>query len=230
MFGRIKNIFNYIHLKHKWKGKVLFNRNSRIHKISNFEGSNKVCGNTYFEGYMGYGTYIGSDGCFIGKIGRFTSIAGKCCVVLGRHPYKYPFATTSPMFFSLLKQNGNTYADTQLYDEFKYAEPGYLVVVGSDCWIGHDVKIIEGVKIGDGAMVLAGAVVTKDVPPYAIVGGVPAKIIGYRFDEQTIQFLLKTRWWDNNIEWIKENWKLMTNIDLLKEYYRYNKIVNKNIL
>jgi len=230
MFGRIKNIFNYIHLKYKWKDKVIFYTNSRIHKISNLEGANKVCSNTYFKGYMGYGSYIGSDGYFIGKIGRFTSIAGKCWVVVGRHPYKSPFVTTCPMFFSLLKQNGNTFTDVQLYDEFKYAEPGYLVVIGSDCWIGHDVKIIEGVKIGDGAMVLAGAVVTKDVPPYAIVGGVPAKIIGYRFDEQTIQFLLNTRWWDNNIEWIKENWKLMTNIDLLKEYYRYNNIVNKNIL
>lgn len=224
MFGNIKNILNYIHLKHKWKDKVLFNRNSRIHKISKFEGANRVSSNTYFQGYMGYGSYIGSNGYFIGKIGRFTSIAGRCYVILGRHPYKYPFATTSPMFFSLLRQNGNTYTDTQLYDEFKYAEPGYFVIIGSDCWIGHDVKIIEGVRIGDGAMVLAGAVVTKDVPPYAIIGGVPAKIIGYRFDEQTIQFLLRIRWWNNSLEWIKENWRLMTNIDLLKEYYRYNNL------
>jgi len=224
MFGKIKNTFDYIHLKYKWKGKVLFNRSTRIHKISNFEGANKVCSNTYFEGYMGYGSYIGSNGYFIGKIGRFSSIAGKCYVVLGRHPYKYPFATTSPMFFSLSKQNGYKFTDVQLYNEFKYAEPNYFVVIGSDCWIGHDVKIIEGVRIGDGAMVLAGAVVTKDVPPYAIVGGIPAKIIGYRFDEQTIQFLLKAEWWNNNIKWIKENWKLMTNVDLLKEYYKYNKL------
>lgn len=206
-------------MKYKWHGKLLFGKKTDISKNSVFEGANKIYDNTYFKGNMGYGSYIGTDGFFIGKIGRFTSIAGKCWVVVGRHPYKFPFATTSPMFFSILKQNGNTFADSQLYNEFKYADQKYAVIVGSDCWIGHDVKIIEGVKIGDGAMVLAGAVVTKDVPPYAIVGGIPAKLIDYRFDKQTIQFLLTIKWWDNDIKWIKNNWKLMTNINLLKEYY-----------
>lgn len=221
MLNKIKKIFDYIYLKNKWKGKLILARKSHINRCSIFEGANKVCENTYFKGSMGYGSYIGANGFFIGKVGRFTSIAEECCTVVGRHPYKYPFVTTCPMFFSLSKQNGYTFTDVQLYDEFKYAESDYFVVVGSDCWIGHDVKLIEGIRIGDGAMVLAGAVVTKDVPPYAIVGGVPAKIIGYRFDEPTIQFLLKTKWWDNSIEWIKENWKLMTNIDLLKAYYKH---------
>lgn len=221
ILGKIRNIFDHIYLKYKWRGKLILTRKSHINRYSVFEGANKVCENTYFKGNMGYGAYIGPNGFFMGKIGRFTSIAGKCSVVIGRHPYKYPFATTCPMFFSLSKQNGYTFTDAQLYDEFKCAESDYFVVVGSDCWIGYDVKLVEGIKIGDGAMILAGAVVTKDVPPYAIVGGIPAKIIGYRFDESTIQFLLKTRWWDNNIEWLKENWKLMTNIDSLKAYYRY---------
>lgn len=221
MLGKIKNIFDYIYLKYKWGEKLILTRKSHINRHSVFEGANKVCENTYFEGNMGYGAYIGPNGFFMGKIGRFTSIAGKCSVIIGRHPYKYPFATTCPMFFSLSKQNGYTFTDVQLYDEFKYAESNYFVVVGSDCWIGYDVKLIEGIKIGDGAMILAGAVVTKDVPPYAIVGGVPAKIIGYRFDEPTIQFLLKTKWWDNSIEWLKGNWQLVTNIDSLKAYYRY---------
>lgn len=198
----------------------MFSIKANIDKFSFFEGANKICDNTYFEGSMGYGSYIGPDGSFLGKVGRFTSIAGKCYVVAGRHPYKEPFVTTCPMFFSLMKQNGYTFANEQLYDEFKYAEGNHLVVIGSDCWIGYDVKLIEGVRIGDGAMVLAGAVVTKDVPPYAIVGGVPAKIIDYRYDEETIQFLLKTRWWDNDIEWIKDSWKMMTNMKVLNEYYR----------
>ena len=79
--------------------------------------------------------------------------------------------------------------------------------------------IIGGVHIADGAVVLAGAVVTKNVPPYAIVGGVPAKIIRYRYDEETISFLLQAQWWNNTEDWFKENWKLLTDIDKLKAYY-----------
>ena len=62
--------------------------------------------------------------------------------------------------------------------------------------------------------------VTKDVPPYAIVGGVPAKVIGYRYDDETIQFLQKTKWWNNQPVWFEKNWRLLNDIDKLKEYFR----------
>lgn len=171
----------------------------------------------YIDEALAYGSYIGSKSHFSGKIGRFSSIASECVVIRGRHPYTYPFVTTCPMFFSQLRQNGHTFANKQLFDEFKYAEPGHLVSVGSDCWIGYGVKIVEGVNIADGAMILAGAVVTKDVPPYAIVGGVPAKVKGYRFDEETIDFLLETRWWNKPVIWLKEHWELFSDIDQLKK-------------
>ena len=70
--------------------------------------------------------------------------------------------------------------------------------IGNDVWIGLNATILDGVTIGDGAIVAAGAVVTKDVPPYAVVAGVPAKIIKYRFTESQIDFLLKFRWWEKD--------------------------------
>lgn len=71
----------------------------------------------------------------------------------------------------------------------------YQIVIGSDVWIGADATIMAGVHIGDGAVIGAGAVVAKDVPPYAIVVGNPGKVVKYRFDEETINKLLKMRWW-----------------------------------
>lgn len=68
-------------------------------------------------------------------------------------------------------------------------------------------------------MVLANAWVTKDVPPYAIVGGTPAKVISYRYDEATVQFLLRVRWWENSREWLEKHWELLCDMDALKNYY-----------
>ena len=213
----LKRLLKYFYLKYKWHGKLIFPYNCRISMNSTFEGANKIGKDASFDGNMGYGSYIGNKSSFSGRIGRFTSIAGECVVIRGKHPYTYPFVTTSPMFFSQFRQNGYTFANRQLFDEFKYAESGCVVTVGSDCWIGFGVKIVEGVNIGDGAMVLAGAVVTKDVPPYAIVGGVPAKVKSYRYDEETIVFLLKARWWEKSLVWLKEHWELFSDMDKLRK-------------
>ena len=79
------------------------------------------------------------------------------------------------------------------------------IVVGNDVWIGYEAVILAGVTIGDGAIIGARAVVTKDVPPYTIVGGVPAKPIRKRFNEETIDILLKLKWWDWSKEKIAKN-------------------------
>ena len=93
------------------------------------------------------------------------------------------------------------------------------VVIGNNVWIGDKATILPGVSIGDGAVIAANAVVTKDVPPYAIVGGVPAKVIGYRYDEDTIDFLLKVKWWNKDKKWFKEHWELLCDIDKMKTYF-----------
>ena len=87
------------------------------------------------------------------------------------------------------------------------------ITIGNDCWIGQRVFIVGGCKIGDGAVVLAGAVVTKDVPPYAIVGGIPAQIKGYRYDASVIQKLRDLEWWNMPLPWLESHYELFSDID-----------------
>lgn len=115
------------------------------------------------------------------KIGKYCSIA-KGVVI---HPAEHDVYTvsTSP------NVPGHKYDD-------KHGHSGGAII-GNDVWIGRNAIILNSCKnIGDGAIVAAGAVVTKDVPPYAIVGGVPAKIIKYRFSESVIKKLLASQWWN----------------------------------
>ncbi|MBR3076019.1 MAG: CatB-related O-acetyltransferase [Bacteroidales bacterium] len=163
---------------------------------------------------MGYGTYIGTDCHVEANIGRFTSIGAELRIARGTHPLGAPFVTTSPVFYSLQKQAMYTFAKEQRFEELRP-----MASIGNDVWIGDRVSITGGLTIGDGAVVLSGAVVTKDVPPYAIVGGVPAKILKYRFDEETIAFLLKSQWWDRPVEWLKSNWVLFSNLDEMKKVF-----------
>ena len=180
---------------------------------SYFEGANKLDKHVLFRGKLGFGSYVGAHCEIEANIGRFTSIAPYVHNNRGTHPYTYPYATTSPMFYSTQCQNGSTFADNMMFDEFRS-----FVEIGNDCWIGENVFLAGGITIGDGAVVLAGAVVTKNVPPYAIVGGIPAKVIKYRYDDETIRFLLDFKWWTRDISWFEENWRLLCNIDKLKEY------------
>lgn len=217
---------NLLYLYHKYKNRhlVKFWYSSYFSYRCKFEGMNMIGRRAHFFGTLGYGTEVG-DGCFLSaEIGRFSSIGSRCKYTNATHPIKAPFVTTNSLFYSLSgvkSPTGKGFATEQTFDEFRFYDKEREIVnkIGSDVWIGLDVNLIGGVEIGDGAVVLSRAVVTKNVPPYAIVGGIPARILGYRYDKETIEFLLRTKWWNNTEDWFKENWRLMNDIEALKSYY-----------
>lgn len=148
---------------------------------------------------VGVCTYSGRDILIESKeasIGSFCSIG--CGVRLGHGEHPLHMLTTSPyLYFDELEYKREDMPSHPEYWEAK------AIHIGNDVWIGDRVFVKNGVNIGDGAVVGAGSLVTKDVPPYAIVAGVPARIIRFRFDEQTISKLLELKWWELDEEIIK---------------------------
>lgn len=137
------------------------------------------------------------------NLGRFSGIGANFVCASPEH--RMDWIGSSSVF---LKEY--TWASAKDHYPLPASKAGFIikqVTIGSDVWIGRDVYVKGGVTIGDGAVIAAKSVVTKDVAPYAIVGGNPAKIIRYRFDEATISALLELRWWDLDPAW-------MSHIDL----------------
>ena len=130
-------------------------------------------------------------------IGKFCSIAcgAKFLFTSGNHAMGSLATYTFPVFFDEWGLSGKDIASA-------WDNKGDIVI-GSDVWIGYEAVILSGVHIGDGAIIGARAVVTKDVEPYTIVGGVPARPIRRRFDEDTVARLLALRWWDWDAERIR---------------------------
>lgn len=220
MFGIKKAYHNWIYWFRNRK-EVKFNPlHTTISKNAVFEGHNQLGDFVRFDGKLGFGTYIGARSRIAAKIGRFTSIAPDTMTIGGVHPMYPPFVTMCPMFFSLIGriggQTGHCWTDRQRFSELRYAEDKFPVVIGNDVWIGMHAFICFGCTVGDGAVVLAGAIVTHDVPPYAIVGGVPARVLKYRFDEETREFLLRTKWWNMPVEWLKKHVDEMCDMEKFK--------------
>jgi len=218
LFAPVSRFVTYMINRRKYHKCCSFAYSSELGECE-FEGANGISAHSKFEGKMGYGSYISEDCAIYGNVGRFCSIAPNVRCSTGTHPIGKPFLSCHPMFFSTRCQNGFTFADKNYFDE--KAKP---VSIGSDCWIGTNAFLCDEVKIGDGAVVYAGAVVTKDVPPYAVVAGVPARVIKYRYDEETIRFLLEDRWFDKPISWIQEHWNLFHNIEA---YTKYVSVIDK---
>jgi len=166
---------------------------SRLSEWVRIDRNNYVYGSE-----IGRHSYTGSDTKIIrSTIGSFTSISWN--VSIGGANHDYTRVTTHAFLYNdmdHLRPDGMP----PVYDRFEKS-----CVIGNDVWIGTGAILLRNLTIGDGAVIAAGAVVTGDVPPYAIVAGVPAKIVKYRFPEERIAELQEIRWWNWPDEKIREN-------------------------
>ena len=168
---------------------------SCIIEDTHLDGHNGI--NNYvhiFNSKLGRYTYI-NNSSFIGNcdIGSFTSIGPSCAIGIGDHPTHTIVSTSSSIY------NKGPFSDDTFY------KGKGVVRIGSDVWIGANVTIRPGIKIGDGAIIGANSVVTEDVPPFSIYAGCPAKFKRHRFSESEIEKLQKVKWWEKDDEWIKNN-------------------------
>lgn len=218
MFNKfLSSIYRFFYKRNlKFHHKLKYGKRCLVSKSSTFEGYNSLDDDCVLRHTkMGYGSYCGSHCYFLNtNIGRFCSIADNITIAVGNHPVD-TFVCNHPAFYSLSKQAGFTYAKKQMFEDIKYIDQAnqISVEIGDGVWIGSNVTIINNVKIGEGAIIAAGAVVNKDVAPYEIVGGLPAKTIKKRFTDEQIDFLLKYKLYEKDLSFFKNHVDEMTNIE-----------------
>lgn len=152
---------------------------------------------------------------YLKSIGAFSSINKKVSIGGENHPMK--FVSTHPYFY--LANDKNIYEHNSYIEKsVDISNENPKIVIGNDVWIATNAVILPGVTIGDGAVIGAGAIVTKDIPPYAVAVGVPARVIKYRFSQDIIKGLLKIKWWNWSDGEIKDN---------IQYFYDVKKFVDK---
>lgn len=221
----LRRLIRFFFIRTKYD--VVLGRNADISLASFFEGKNWIGDNCCIsDSWIGKYSYIASDssvGC--ARIGRFCSIGQHVTLGMGRHP-AHVFVCTHPAFFSKEHVSEETFVDDDLFPAHQWIVSDldgkkYEVVIGNDVWLGNDVKVMDGIRIGDGAIVGVGSIVTRDIEPYSINVGVPAKRIGYRFNDEQRRFLLGFKWWNRDLDWIKKNALLFSDIEkFMREFKR----------
>jgi acetyltransferase-like isoleucine patch superfamily enzyme len=199
-----------------------FNRYKKsVSFFSVWDGDTKLGKNVY----IAFGVRLGC--CDIGEytrvrhfstvyhatIGKFSTISKNVRIGIGQHPTN--LISTNLIFY---KRNliTNKWVRPIKFEEYK------PISIGNDVWVGESAMVMGGVKIGDGAVIAAHSVVTRDVPPYAIVAGVPAKVVKYRFDEEIINSLLDIKWWNLTEQEIEDRIEAFTIFNIPKtELYKH---------
>ncbi len=188
------------------RGKCVIN--SQIHKTASVASGCNISNST-----LGRYSYLSYDCEVINcEIGSFCSISDHVFIGGAEHPKSY--VSTSPVFLNV----GHS-GPTKRFAHFELSQ-SKRTYIGNDVWIGHGVTIKQGIKIGNGAIVGSDAVVTKDVPEYAIVGGIPASVISYRFSDEVKKKLLKSEWWNWSDDELSKYASLFDNAEAFCEAYR----------
>lgn len=207
-FGIIKRLFNRVRAYRR--GHAMLNRlraahpgcriySAALNKVSMGENVAILDGVVLESVSLGNFSYVSNNSRLVNvSAGNFCSIGPNVKIGLGPHPSRI-FVSTYPAFYSDCNMGCPlSFRKDKIFDD---SVPSTRI--GNDVWIGSDVIIPGGILVGTGAILAAGSVVVKDVPPYAVVGGNPAKILRYRFSEQQIQLLLESEWWNWPIEKIR---------------------------
>lgn len=196
--------------------KCIFDKDVIFDKSTSFGGRNLLGEDVRLNNVeLGYASYIGAESRLSNvRIGKYTCIGPYVKNIIGTHPTRN-FISIHPAFYSPNNRLNLSYVKDEKFQEISMLN-GCTNVIGNDVWIGANVLLLQGIQIGDGAIVAAGSIVTKDVPPYAIVAGVPAKIIRYRFEQEEIGIIQNIEWWNKDEQWLAQNAEKFTNISFWK--------------
>jgi len=216
----LKNILSDLNLKFKHIQSISRNQTkfpkSKIYRNSKLENSTLdpfsivFINVTLFNTKLGSHSYVQKNSTIINcEIGKFCSIASN--VTIGPGIHLTSGVSTHPAFYLQNTPLIKKYSSKDLFISSVRSN------IGNDVWIGEKSIILDGLTIGDGAIIAAGSIVNSNVEPYSIVGGIPAKHIKFRFDEQTRIKLLELKWWNKSEEWLERNYKSFQNVNELLE-------------